>query len=76
MKHTILFAAMLCVAMTATANNAKISGRIKDANDKSAIIGATVLLMQDTVQVAGTTTDNNGKFTLNAENGENLMEVC
>ena len=38
MKHTILFAAMLCVAMTATANNAKISGRIKDANDKSAII--------------------------------------
>ena len=57
MKHTILFAAMLCVAMTATANNAKISGRIKDANDKSAIIGATVLLMQDTVQIAGTTTD-------------------
>ena len=47
MKHTILFAAMLCVSMTATANNAKISGRIKDANDKSAIIGATVLLMQE-----------------------------
>ena len=75
MKHTILFAAMLCVAMTATANNAKISGRIKDANDKSAIIGATVLLMQDTVQIAGTTTDNNGKFTLNAENGDYILEL-
>ena len=75
MKHTILFAAMLCVAMTATANNAKISGRIKDANDKSAIIGATVLLMQDTVQIAGTTTDSNGKFTLNAEKGDYILEL-
>ena len=75
MKHTILFAAMLCVAMTATANNAKISGRIKDANDKSAIIGATVLLMQDTVQIAGTTTDSNGKFTLNADTGDYILEL-
>ena len=32
MKHTILFAAMLCVAMTATANNAKISGRINETH--------------------------------------------
>ncbi len=75
MKHTILFAAMLCVAMSATANNAKISGRIKDANDKSAIIGATVLLMQDTAQIAGTTTDNNGKFTLNADTGNYILEL-
>ena len=75
MKHTILFAAMLCVAMTATANNAKISGRIKDANDKSAIIGATVLLMQDTVQIAGTTTDNSGKFTIEAGNGDYILEL-
>ena len=76
MKHSIfLFAAMLCVAMTATANNAKISGRIKDANDKSAIIGATVLLMQDTVQIAGTTTDNSGKFTIDAGNGDYILEL-
>ena len=76
MRHTIfLFAAMLCVAMTATANDAKISGRIKDANDKSAVIGATVLLLQDTVQIAGATTDNNGKFTLNAENGDYILEL-
>ena len=70
-----LFAAMLCSAMTATANNAKISGRIKDANDKSAIIGATVLLMQDTVQIAGTTTDNSGKFTIDAGNGDYILEL-
>ena len=77
MKHTILFAAMLCVcvAMTATANNAKISGRIKDANDKSAIIGATVLLIQDTMQIAGTTTDNNGKFSLDADTGNYILEL-
>ena len=75
MKHTILFAAMLCVAMTAMANNAKISGRIKDANDKSAIIGATVLLTQDTAQIAGTTTDNSGKFTIDAGNGDYILEL-
>ena len=46
MKHTIFLAVLLCSAITAAANNAKISGRIKDSNDKSAIIGATVLLMQ------------------------------
>lgn len=86
MKGKILcLAAMLCTAMTATtatanitpatANDAKISGRIMDVNDKSAIIGATVLLMQDTVQIAGTTTDNNGKFTIDAENGDYILEL-
>jgi len=50
MKRKILcLAAMLCATMagatatanstTTTTNDAKISGRIKDANDKSAIIG-------------------------------------
>ena len=75
MKHTIFLAVLLCSAITATANNAKIFGRIKDANDKSAIIGATVLLIQDTMQIAGTTTDNNGKFTLNAEKGDYILEL-
>lgn len=75
MKHTIFLAVLFCSAITATANNAKVFGRIMDANDKSAIIGATVLLMQDTVQIAGTTTDSNGKFTLNAEKGDYILEL-
>ena len=76
MKHSLsLFAAILCVAMTATASEAKISGRIKDANDKSAIIGATVLLMQDTLQIGGTTTDGSGKFTMDAVNGYYILEL-
>ena len=75
MKHSIFLAVLLCSAITAAANNAKISGRIKDANDKSAIIGATVLLMQDTVQIAGTTTDNSGKFTIDAGNGDYILEL-
>ena len=76
MNVKLLFhAVLLCSAFTAAANNAKISGRIKDANDKSAIIGATVLLMQDTVQIAGTTTDNNGKFTIDAGKGDYILEL-
>ncbi len=76
MNVKLLFLAVLfCSAITAAATNAKISGRIKDANDKSAIIGATVLLMQDTVQIAGTTTDNNGKFSLDADTGNYILEL-
>lgn len=75
MKHTIFLAVLLCSAITAAANNAKISGRIKDANDNSSIIGATVLLMQDTAQIAGSTTDNNGKFSLNADTGNYILEL-
>ena len=76
MKIKSLFlAVLLCSAITAVADNAKISGRIKDANDKSAIIGATVLLLQDTVQIAGTTSDNNGKFTLDADTGTYVLEL-
>ena len=75
MKHSIFLAVLFCSAITAMANNAKISGRIKDANDKSSIIGATVLLMQDTAQIAGTTTDNNGKFSLDADTGNYILEL-
>ena len=75
MKHSIFLAVLFCSAITVAANNAKISGRIKDANDKSSIIGATVLLLHDTVQIAGTTSDNTGKFTLNASSGEYILEL-
>ena len=75
MKHSIFLAVLFCSAITATANNARISGRIKDATDKSAIIGATVLLIQDTMQIAGTTTDNNGKFSLDADTGNYILEL-
>ena len=78
-----LFAAMLYSAMTATANDAKISGRLKDANDKSAIIGATVTLKSDKGTKDkgqkpydyGTVTNAHGKFTLDADTGTYVLEL-
>jgi len=72
MNVKLLFlAVLLCSAITATANDAKISGRIKDANDKSAIIGATVLLMQSH------SADGNDATFLHNENADpNGFIIC
>ena len=41
----------------------------------SKLIGVNVTLSNDSGQVAGTTTDINGKFTLNAEKGDYILEL-
>ena len=56
----VLAAAMIC-AVSMAANN-KVSGVIKDAADKSALIGVNVSLKQ------------HGKFSLEAETGEFVLE--
>ena len=68
----ILAAAMIC-AVSMAANN-KVSGVIKDAADKSALIGVNVSLKQGDQQVSGTVTDAHGKFSLEAETGEFVLE--
>ena len=68
----VLAAAMICAASMA-ANN-KVSGVIKDAADKSALIGVNVSLKQGDQQVSGTVTDAHGKFSLEAETGEFVLE--
>ena len=76
----VLAAAMVC-AVSMEANN-KISGVIKDAADKSALIGINVTLVESQKSkgestrnvVSGTVTDAHGKFSLEAETGEFVLE--
>ena len=71
-KYFVLAAAMVC-AVSMTANN-KVSGVIKDAADKTALIGVNVSLKQGDQQVSGTVTDAHGKFSLETETGEFVLE--
>ena len=71
-KFFVLAAAMIC-AVSMVANN-KVSGVIKDAADKTALIGVNVSLKQGDQQVSGTVTDAHGKFSLEAETGEFVLE--
>ena len=68
----VLAAAMVC-AVSMVANN-KVSGVIKDAADKSALVGVNVSLKQGDQQVSGTITDAHGKFSLETETGEFVLE--
>ena len=71
-KYFVLAAAMVC-AVSMAANN-KVSGVIKDAADKTALVGVNVSLKQGDQQVSGTVTDAHGKFSLEAETGEFVLE--
>ncbi len=79
-KYFVLAAAMVC-AVSMAANN-KVSGVIKDAADKTALIGVNVTLVESQKSkgestrnvVSGTVTDAHGKFSLEAETGEFVLE--
>ena len=73
-KLITIFAVTFFGILAAMAENVNITAKLKDANNQSVIIGATVLLMQDTALVAGTTTDNKGKFVLDTQTGEYVLE--
>lgn len=76
----VLAAAMVC-AVSMVANN-KVSGVIKDAADKTALVGVNVTLVESQKSkgestrnvVSGTVTDAHGKFSLEAETGEFVLE--
>ena len=79
-KFFVLAAAMIC-AVSLAANN-KVSGVIKDAANKTALIGVNVTLVESQKSkgestrnvVSGTVTDTHGKFSLEAETGEFVLE--
>lgn len=64
MKKFLIFAVMLAVQIAAFAGN-KISGRLLDGNDNSALTGANVVSQADTSNVvSGSVTDGTGHFEI------------
>lgn len=64
MKKFLIFAVMLAVQVAAMADN-RISGRLLDDNDNSALTGANVVLQADTSKViSGSVTDETGRFEI------------
>jgi len=75
MKTRVLFVALAIVSAGASYAQNKVNGTVIDRTDNSKLIGVNVTLSNDSGQVAGATTDNNGKFTLNAEKGDYILEL-
>lgn len=75
MKTRVLFVALAIVSAGVSYAQNKVNGTVIDRTDNSKLIGVNVTLSNDSGQVAGTTTDNNGKFTLNAEKGDYILEL-
>lgn len=64
MKKFLILAVMLAVQVAAMADN-RISGRLLDDNDNSALTGANVVLQADTSKVvSGSVTDDAGHFEI------------
>ncbi len=75
MKTRVLFVALAIVSAGASYAQNKVNGTVIDRTDNSKLIGVNVTLSNDSGQVAGTTTDNSGKFTLNAKKGDYILEL-
>ncbi len=75
MKTRVLFVALAIVSAGTLCAQNKVNGCVIDRTDNSKLIGVNVRLSNDSGQVAGTTTDINGKFTLNAEKGDYILEL-
>ncbi|MDY6380234.1 MAG: TonB-dependent receptor [Bacteroidales bacterium] len=75
MKTCVLFVALAIVSAGASYAQNKVNGTVIDRTDNSKLIGVNVTLSNDSGQVAGTTTDNNGKFSLDADTGNYILEL-
>ena len=75
MKTRVLFVALAIVSAGASYAQNKVNGTVIDRTDNSKLIGVNVTLSNDSGQVAGTTTDKNGKFSLDADTGNYILEL-
>ncbi len=70
----LILVALLTTATHLSAAQQTLKGRVVDSN-REAIAYATVILLSNNQQVAGTATDENGLFWLKAEDGEYTLRV-
>ena len=75
MKTRVLFVALAIVSAGTSYAQNKVNGTVIDRTDNSKLIGVNVTLSNNSGQVAGTTTDNNGKFSLDADTGNYILEL-
>ena len=75
MKTRVLFVALAIVSAGTLCAQNKVNGCVIDRTDNSKLIGVNVMLSNDSGQVAGTTTDKNGKFSLDADTGNYILEL-
>ena len=75
MKTRVLFVALAIVSAGALCAQNKVNGTVIDRTDNSKLIGVNVTLSNDSDQVAGTSTDNNGKFSLDTDTGNYILEL-
>lgn len=75
MKTRVLFVALAIVSAGTSYAQNKVNGTVIDRTDNSKLIGVNVTLSNDSGQVAGTTTDKNGKFSLDADTGNYILEL-
>nr|MCR4664174.1 carboxypeptidase-like regulatory domain-containing protein [Paludibacteraceae bacterium] len=75
MKTRVLFVALAIVSAGTLCAQNKVNGTVIDRTDNSKLIGVNATLSNDSGQVAGTTTDNNGKFSLDADTGNYILEL-
>ncbi len=67
MMRSVLSLFSLLLLFTTAVSARTISGTVLADNDSTAIIGATCRLLADNSLLTGTTTDNEGKFTLQTD---------
>lgn len=64
---------MLALPMQVPA--AKVSGIVKDAADNSALMGVNVTLVKDSVEISNVMTDKRGRFSIESDEGDCIIEL-
>lgn len=54
---------------------ANVSGIVKDAADNSALMGVNVTLVKDSVEISNVMTDKRGRFSIESDEGDCIIEL-